>query len=320
MPVPAQLRFLAAGHGYGSHHGDNEALDPRLLAALHRVDAPEEVAFLVLTGDFVRRCDETSLAALQQQLARLPFQTHLVRGNHEANPAGAALLRQRSGETFYAFEHGGAHFVVLDSQRQPRSIDAPQLQLLDRTLAASDASQPVFVLFHELLWLSRGERYAAVRANRRSRQARSAGSNYWDDVHPRLEARAPQPIAVIAGDLGGNPDAVPAFYEELGHVTFMACGMGEVDDGCLLDIRVEAGAIAARCISIDPARPPLRLEDCTPDALAAWPLPAGAQRGGGQWRWVLPPAAVLAAALLLAGWRHRRARQSAAQDQEPPRC
>lgn len=225
--------FVVAGHAYGAHDGDNVALHPPFLAKMSSLDH-SAVELLVLTGDFLRRCDETSWRQLETELGELGMPAYLVRGNHELKAFCRRQIEARHGRTFYAFDHRGVRFIVLDSQLEERAVSAAQIDFLRRSLNEAEEISTVFIFLHELLWLAEEPRYAAVRANSRSRQKNLASSNYWRDVHPLLSAQPGKRFFVIAGDVAGNPDAIPAFYERLGNVTLIASGMGEIEDENLL--------------------------------------------------------------------------------------
>ena len=280
---PRQVDFIVAGHTYGHHVGDNAALYGPFLDALARRDLAA-FDFMILTGDFVRMCDQPALDQLERELSSIPLETYVVMGNHEETTALCRpWVKERHGDTFYRFERGGAHFIVLDSEKEERSISPDQLAFLRDSLGRCGEDAVVFVFFHELLWLSKGIRYRYVRANRRSRQANVTSSNYWQDVHPILLEHPRKRIFVIAGDVGGNPDAIPAFYEEVDHVTLIASGMGEAIEGNYLEVRVDRQAVSFSLVALDPADEPLApLESFSPANLSrldarGLPLP----------RWVL---------------------------------
>ncbi len=260
VDVRAQTRFLVAGHTYGTHQGDNQALWPPFLAALQRADL-DGAACLVLAGDFVRHCDAAARSLLQQQIEQLPVPVYLLLGNHEeTTPLCREWVVRRHGGAYYTFGHGDLFGIVLDSQQHERAVAAEQVSFLAAALARAPAEAIVCVFMHELLWLAEGRRYAWVRANRRSRQEALAAlphTNYWRDVHPLLVACAPRPIYVIAGDVGGNPDAVPAFFDVRDNVTLVATGMGGAVQDNYLEVELEDGRASFRLVPLDPKDAPL---------------------------------------------------------------
>ncbi len=241
QPTKGGFSFLVAGHAYGSHHEKNPALHTPFLERLTRLDL-SEFEFLILTGDFLRYCNETSWATLTIQLEDLQIPVYLVMGNHEATAFCRERIEARHGRSYYLFDHSNTRLIVLDSQEQERSIAPNQLEFLKDALADAPGIRNVFIFFHEVLWLAEKPRYAEIRANSRSRQRNLASSNYWKDVHPLLEASPDRSFFVIAGDVGGNPDAIAAFWDRIDNVTLIASGMGEVEDENLLTVTVGAGA------------------------------------------------------------------------------
>jgi hypothetical protein len=250
----ARFSFVVAGHTYGAHQGSNRGLYPRFLAALGR---QEGVDFLVLTGDFVREPDEEHFAAVTGELDALGIPAYLVLGNHDDGPRGRALLETRFGGTFYSFSLGSHLFVVLDSQRRPGSFDGEQRAFLDRRLGERDWKS-AFVFVHEVLWLGH-EDYAGLDANFGDDPAyRQTG--FWSGLFPVLESHPGVEIFLVAGDVGGRPGAVPAFFDRVGNVSLVASGMGEVEDENLLRVDVDPGGATLTAVPLWDRKPPRPVE------------------------------------------------------------
>lgn len=123
-----------------------------------------DAAFYVMAGDLVNwgeRRDDWDL--LFHNAAGVYDSRPLVPaiGNHEVDQGRAALYVDQldlpengpegiEPERVYSMEYGDAQFVVLDSNLPPE----PQVEWLDRTLGASDATWK-FVVFHHPLYSSR---------------------------------------------------------------------------------------------------------------------------------------------------------------------
>ena len=80
-------------------------------------------------------------------------------GAGPADPAyGKKMYEARFGPTYYAFEHKGYHFLVLDSvgitpdHKYRAEMDATQLAWLGNQLAAVPAGAPIVVITHIPLW------------------------------------------------------------------------------------------------------------------------------------------------------------------------
>lgn len=91
-------------------------------------------------------------------LAGLRFPVHHVPGNHDVRwaPRGLQIFRERVGAPFRSFDHGGCHFVLLDST-VPLShyghYESAQLRWLEQDLRRVGRSTPVLLFTHH--WVGR---------------------------------------------------------------------------------------------------------------------------------------------------------------------
>ena len=236
--VDTSYSFIAAGHAYGSHTGGNLGLHPALLNSLDS-GYDSNTAFIVFTGDIVNQSTSESWQQVEDELSNYPIPNYYVMGNHDANDIGRQVFEDRFGGTYYAFHWQSELFIVLNSTEQDRSISPNQLDFLEEQLNQSgDTIRNIFIFFHEILWNSH-EKYIGVMSNTRSRYDQMVNySNYWEDVHPMLLGKPGKNFFLIAGDVGGNADAIAAIYDVWDNITLLASGMGEVVDENYLLIRV----------------------------------------------------------------------------------
>ena len=82
---------------------------------------------------------------------------------------------------------------------------------------------------------------------------------------------------MFAGDTGGRPDSVPAFYDTWGHVTLIASGMGEVSEENYLLVTVQGSSLSFRLIPLNPARELKSLENFTVENLVDYHDPKPVQ-------------------------------------------
>lgn len=152
----------------GDFDFDTEASLRRVVEAVRALDpAP---AFAVLGGDLASpdlldrgralTADEyePSYRLLAKIVSALPCPAHFLVGNHDHRVAFNRVLRPEApapdAPQYYGFDHGGYHFVVLDSQepgKAPGLLDAAQLRWLRADLAAH-RRQPTVVFVHHHLW------------------------------------------------------------------------------------------------------------------------------------------------------------------------
>ena len=114
--------------------------------------------FGVSVGDIM--FDDLSLyPAYEEAVSRMGVPFFQVVGNHDLNFEGATdeasteTFRRRFGPTYYSFERGAVHYVVLDDvfwnhDRYFGYLGAGQLQWLAQDLARVEAGRPVVVFFH----------------------------------------------------------------------------------------------------------------------------------------------------------------------------
>lgn len=222
--------FIAAGHAYGSHEGDNIGLHPLLLSSLN-TGYDSSVAFAVFTGDIVNHSTPESWQQVENELDSLSLTSYYVMGNHDDNEAGYEIFEDKFGASYYSWYFRNELYIVLNSIEADRAISETQLTFLqEKIVQAGDTTRNIFIFFHEILWNSH-EKYIGVRSNSRSRYDQIVEiSNYWEEVHPILMDNSDKRFFLIAGDVGGNSDAIAAFYDRWDHITFLASGMGEVAD------------------------------------------------------------------------------------------
>jgi len=232
--------FIVAGHAYGAHQGGNIGLHPALLNSLNS-GFDSTAAFIVFTGDIVNQSTTQSWQQVENELATYGLPYYFVMGNHDNNDIGRQVFNEKYGGTHYAFLWQRDLFIVLNSPEGDRCITPDQLTFLTEQISqVGDSTRKIFIFFHEVLWNS-NEKYIGVRSNSRSRYDQITGhSNYWEEVHPLLTANPGKQFYVIAGDVGGNTDAVAAFYDKWDNVTLLASGMGEVPDENYLLVKVHS--------------------------------------------------------------------------------
>jgi 3',5'-cyclic AMP phosphodiesterase CpdA len=118
------------------------------------------MAFIV--GDFYYGDpdDEKDLrkqaAKFLEEVARLKAQWYPVMGNHEAEGLGWAVARELifgGQSTYYSFDHGESHFIILDAHMPDSwlSLSEEQIEWLEDDLEAT-AKPHVFVFVHPPLY------------------------------------------------------------------------------------------------------------------------------------------------------------------------
>jgi heme/copper-type cytochrome/quinol oxidase subunit 2 len=116
--------------------------------------------FIVCTGDLTHTTDDRverkrRMTELVEQLKALKVKDiRFLPGEHDAGLDTGAVYREVFGPSYYAFDHKGVHFVVLDNGSGPSSgIDDVQMRWLKNDLSKLDkAKARVVVLTHRPLF------------------------------------------------------------------------------------------------------------------------------------------------------------------------
>ena len=228
------INFIAGGHAYGSHSGTNEGLYPKFQNALQTVSA---IDYLVLVGDIVRVSNEAAWDSVANQLAPFAFEKLFVLGNHDNSDYARTLFIGTYGNTFYAVNESTFTFIILDCQKPWGTIPQEQLTFIKQQIDARPAIGLVFVFFHELLWTQGKDEYSHVAHNFGTYDGQFI-TNFWGELYPLLSGYSAKKFYIIAGDVAGTTGAIPAFYEEVGNVTLIATGMGQIQDENYLKVSV----------------------------------------------------------------------------------
>jgi hypothetical protein len=124
-----------------------------------REAAANQPAFVVSVGDMIEGGKDATATREWQEVEKIlkpyrRFPLYLTPGNHDIwSAVSEQLYRKYSARPpQYSFDHGQAHFTILDSSRS-EDLSAAQLDFLERDLKAHAARPVKFVLSHRPSWL-----------------------------------------------------------------------------------------------------------------------------------------------------------------------
>lgn len=229
-----QMAIIAAGHTYGSHTGNNHGLYPKFLSHIQK---QKDIHALFLVGDIVRESNDTAWQQITKEVTSLSYPTYFVMGNHDYTDEAIALFNQQYGNTYYSFSRHETTFIILDCQKDWGRITEDQIEFLKKVITENSGSKNFFIFFHELIWTQGKDEYKPVNHNWGSYEGKFV-TNFWEDLFPLITIDSLKSYYIIAGDVGGNPGKIPAFYQKLGNVTLIATGMGEIRDENYLHITI----------------------------------------------------------------------------------
>jgi hypothetical protein len=121
--------------------------------------AAEKPDFIVGVGDTIQGGDDATADAEWQQAQHIiqPYRRiplYLAPGNHDVwSPASEKLFPKYTGHPLhYSFDHGPAHFTILDNSRAD-AFSAEELVFLEADLDAHKSQPLKFVVSHRPSWL-----------------------------------------------------------------------------------------------------------------------------------------------------------------------
>jgi Icc protein len=201
--------------------------------------AAERPAFVVSVGDTIEGLKDAAAEAQWREVERIyrayKLPLYLTPGNHDIwSTASERLFREHAGHaSHYSFDHGQAHFTVLDNSRSDE-LSADELAFLETDLK-EHAEQPMkFIFAHRPSWLF----YAALgNPNFRLHQlARQYGVRYviTGHVHQMMHAEL-QGVTYLAMPSSGGHLRNSGLYED---GWFFGHGLVEVR-GTDVELRIE---------------------------------------------------------------------------------
>lgn len=129
----------------------------KAVATVNGLENPPD--FIVFTGDLTHTTDDPverrrRLAEFKAIVSDLKVKTvRFMPGEHDASLDRGAAYREQFGDTFYAFDHKGVHFIALDNVSDPGAkVGEAQLDWLKADLAPRDPQAPIVVLTHRPLF------------------------------------------------------------------------------------------------------------------------------------------------------------------------
>jgi hypothetical protein len=163
-PVPGTPRAFTFLQLSDTHWGFSGAPNPEAASTLREAVATINASqvpldFVVFTGDLTHTTPDAGERRRRMKEFRsivadlkVPVQ-HFLPGEHDADQDEGAAFREQFGETHYAFDHEGVHFVALDNVSDPgKIIGAQQLDWLAADLERTPLPTPVVVFAHRPLF------------------------------------------------------------------------------------------------------------------------------------------------------------------------
>jgi 3',5'-cyclic AMP phosphodiesterase CpdA len=138
----------------------NPEAESTLRATIATINAVPSLAdFVIFTGDLTQTTDDAALRRKRMQEFKAIVQdlkvkdVRFIPGEHDAALDNGEAYREFFGETHYAFEHRGVHFIALDNVSDPGALlGATQLAWLGNAVASVPKAAPLVVFAHRPLF------------------------------------------------------------------------------------------------------------------------------------------------------------------------
>jgi hypothetical protein len=145
---------------WGYSGGSNPDAANTLKKAVASVNAlAVQPDFIMFTGDLTHTTDDPRerrrrLAEFKEIVSGLKVKNvRFMPGEHDASLDLGAAYKEFFGDTFYAFDHKGVHFTVVDNVSDPGSLIGPLgLDFLKADLAKQKPDAPIVVFTHRPLF------------------------------------------------------------------------------------------------------------------------------------------------------------------------
>jgi 3',5'-cyclic AMP phosphodiesterase CpdA len=151
-----QLSDTHVGSGPPLNQNGTAAFE-HAVETVNRLRQPPDL--VLFTGDLTHDSEEPGEPARRMQrfqeiAGRLRVKMHkVVPGEHDAGLDGGVQFREVFGETHYAFDHRGVHFVALDNvSRGKPEVGPEQLAWLEKDLSRFPRTAPIVVFTHRPLF------------------------------------------------------------------------------------------------------------------------------------------------------------------------
>ncbi len=148
-----------------SHWGfTGDKINPEAKSSLKKAVAAvnalkKQPDFVVFTGDLTDLTEDEAerkkrMSEFKEIIAGLKTpKVYFMPGEHDGSLDQSAVYKRFFGETRYAFDHKGVHFVALDNVSDPHgALGDEQLKWLEGHLRNRDRKAPLVVLTHRPLW------------------------------------------------------------------------------------------------------------------------------------------------------------------------
>ena len=154
--APSPFSFVQLSDTHVGHPLGTNAFE-RAVETVNALDPLPD--FVLFTGDLTHDSDDATehasrMKRFKEIASRLRVKKRFhVPGEHDAALDGGTLFREHFGETHYAFDHRGVHFVGIDNVSEGKPlVGKEQVAWLQRDVARFPHTTPIVVFTHRPLF------------------------------------------------------------------------------------------------------------------------------------------------------------------------
>jgi hypothetical protein len=240
--------FLVTGHLYGASTNVSGFPASTILASIDSLNRTN-ADFLISLGDLFMDVDSYHLDNYRKSFfEKINFPLFNAVGNHDLS---GNKYSKYFGKTYYAFVHGSAFFIFLDTEESDGRIKGKQLEFFKDVLskaASLNEVKSIFISTHRPVWAENNPRY--TRFFRDNTRTFPGTNNFEEEIFPILREYTTKNIFWLSGSLGDAPASI--FYDQpFSNITYINTAIRSQKRDAVVKVEVyEGGDIKFSAISL----------------------------------------------------------------------
>jgi hypothetical protein len=248
-----EYSFFIGGHLYGDPNTTSIFPASSLLANIDKINS-FKAKFFISLGDNFRIADDINTENFKSAwCSKIKMPIFNAVGNHDVSRRD--FYQGKFGKTNYHFAFNHELFIILDSELTRAEIVGDQLTYFINTINTFKKKpeiKNVFIFTHKLIWnIEPG--YEVVFNHSNEKYTSRSCSNFRKRIKPHLiEMAKNKSVYWAAGDIGGGPNSLSLFFQELPglNITYIATGIGDTARDAIIRVDIIENGGQARFIPI----------------------------------------------------------------------
>jgi len=235
--------FVVGGHFYGKGSTNSGFPASTVLGGLERIRSFGPNA-LFITGDLFLNVELDSANYSRVLFDVLPFPVYNAVGNHDLDGDHYSHFEP----TFFSFQVGDDHFMVLDTEMDNGSIEGEQFDMFKSMIEAANQANAgnLFVFSHRPVYVHGEPEFDHLLKN----NTRSlTGNNFRTDLLPLIAGLEGVDVYWFSGSMGGGSPSSFLYHEGYG-MTSILTAIRDTRKDAVLGVTVEHGAVSFTTIPL----------------------------------------------------------------------